>query len=278
MNIHILATVLDPSRLQTQLLVFKTIRTGFPTARIYVYGNGLKHPVMDRSAYALRQCAVSLGGDYQSTPMVSHGEWIENLLSVCIEPFWICDGDVVFFDKVEDWFARDNNTLFAGRYEPEFWESWTKTAHAARLHPSLMWFNPVSVRSAIRAWPGAPEFFQTVQHNLIQWNMVPHEGVLTFYDTMAGLHHALGGTMFTAEQNAAYEHLFCGTYAHLMKDVHPNLQSKQDMVCENPELARGMWAEQQRWYWEHRLIQSPGMTAHRPGCLDRLVPETTAPR
>lgn len=255
MIVHILATVLEPSRLKTQLLVFKSIRTGFPSATIHVYGNGMGGR-RDPNAFALAHCATALNGQYQSIERVSHGEWLEHLLAIGREPFWVADGDLVFLDKVEDWFIDSHDVLFAGRYEPEFWEGWTKTIHVARLHPSLMWFNPAPLRAAIRAWPGQPEFFQTVQHNLIQWNVVPEAGKpLKFYDTCAGLHHALGGKWFTDEQNACYEHLFCGTYAHLMGGVHPNLPSKQDQICDNPQLARGIWKEQQSWYRFNAILK-----------------------
>lgn len=252
MNVHILATVLNPDRIKSTLLVFRSIRTGFPTANIFVYGNGIK----DRGcANLVKVMASNVGAQYVDVPMHSHGQWIENILYNESSPFWICDTDMVFFDKVEHWF-QDSNALFAGRYEPEFWEEWTKTWHVARLHPSLVWFNPQLLRAAIRAWPGKHEFFGSVQTNLIQWSLVPRRGDdLYFYDTLAGLHHALGGQVFTEEQNAAYGHLFCGTYADVLSEHHPNLASKHDAVWDNPEIAKGFWKDQQEWYKQNSVIQ-----------------------
>lgn len=264
MNLHLLCTVLNPSRLQSQLLWAKTIRRGFPSASIHVYENGSSYKPIWEASYLV-------GASYYKIPLCSHGEWIESLLSSEREPFWICDADVVFFDKVEHWFSGSSE-LFAGRYEPEFWEDWTKSIHMSRLHPSLMWFNAPLLRAAIRKWPGQPEFFQTVKHNLIQWNWVPEYGQLKFYDTCAGLYHALGGTEFTEEQNKTFEHLFCGSYADLISKQHPNLDAKHRAVFENPELARGMWQEQQKWYAQNTVKQVQQMDERQ-----RLYEELTAP-
>lgn len=245
-NVHILASCLTPERLPFTTLVFRTIRIGFPTANILVYGNALD----PQSTQAVGQATEDVGGLFRYISIVSHGEWIERLIQTERDPFWICDTDVVFFDKVEDWTCE----LFSGRYEPEFFESWTQSHHVARLHPSLMLFNPGPLRTAMRAWPGCHEFFNSVNKDLIQWHWECHrspEGVsLRFYDTCAGLYHALGGTPFTDHQNAAYAHLHCGTYGHLIVE-HNDLHAAHAAVLKNPEVARWLTMEQTRWYKEH---------------------------
>lgn len=255
MNVHCLASLLVPNRIKNTLLVFRSIRTGFPTAKILVYGNGIKDP---EGRNLVEITARNVGAQYVNIPMHSHGQWIENILANESDPFWVCDTDIVFFDKVEDWFTGSDE-LFAGRYEPQFWEEWTKTYHVSRLHPSLMWLNPQPLRAAIRSFPGKHEFFSTVQQNLIQWSLVPSlneytdETHLNFYDTCAGLHHALVGTMFTEAQNAAYGHLFCGTYVDLISEQHPNLGARHDAIWDDPELARFLWKDQQEWYEENKI-------------------------
>lgn len=249
MNVHILATLLVPDRIKNTLLVFRSIRTGFPTAQLMVYGNGIKDVECRNLIQAV---AKDAGAQYVNIPMHSHGQWIENILANEREPFWICDTDVVLFEPVQDWFSGSSE-LFAGRYEPEFWEEWTRTIHVSRLHPSLMWLNPQPLRAAIRAWPGKHEFFSSVQINMIQWHLVPNRENLMFYDTCAGLHHALGGLPFSEEQNEAYGHLFCGTYVDMISEQHPNLASRHDAVWENPEMARLLWDEQKKWYEENKV-------------------------
>lgn len=264
MNCHLLITVLNPAKLDMATLVFRTIKTGFPTASVTVYSNGcnsseangvIQHAAMASGAVACQQL--------NATP--SHGEWIEWMIAREHAPFWIVDADTVFFDRVEHWFDG-SNALFAGRYEPEFWESWTKTVHVARLHPSMMWINPVPMRAAMRGWPGKHEFFDSVQKELIRWHWVPVAaggGALqpdkwqavriNFYDTCAGLHHALGGLPFTDAQNAAYEHLFCGSYAGMMPGMEA-LEAVQRAVVADSQSARGLWQAQQRWYAENVVL------------------------
>lgn len=250
MNAHCLVTLLNPDRIKSALLVFKTVKIGFPTANLLVYGNGIK----DREGRNIIQAvAKDAGAQYVDIPMHSHGQFLENILANESSPFWVFDTDIVFFSKVEDWF-NGSTELFAGRYEPEFWEEWTRTMHVARLHPSLLWFNAQPLRAAIRAWPGKHEFFNSVNINLIQWSLVPkYGGDMYFYDTCAGLHHALGGFQFTEDQNKSYGHLFCGTYADVISEQHPNLVAKHDAVWDNPELARGIWEEQKKWYEENKV-------------------------
>lgn len=254
MNVHILVTLLNPSRIKASLLVFRSIKVGFPTANLLVYGNGIKDP---EGRNLVEVTARNVGAQYVNIPMHSHGQWIENILSNEREPFWICDTDIVFFDKVQDWFTGSDE-LFAGRYEPEFWEEWTRTIHVARLHPSLMWINPQLLRAAMRAWPGKQEFFNVVQQNLIQWNIVPQSGRdQLFYDTCAGLYHALGGLRFTEAQNATFGHLFRGTYVDLVSEYYPNESARHDAIWDDPDLARNLWNDQQEWYEENRT--KPGL-------------------
>lgn len=260
MNCHILLTLLNPARLKAALLVFDSIRVGFPTANIIAYGNGIKD-IQHRNL--IERVAVKVGARYTNIPLHSHGQWIEKLLSNESKPFWICDTDIVFLSKVEDWFV-DGTELYAGRYEPRFWESWTRTIHMARIHPSLVWFNAQPLRAAIRAWPGKHEFFNTVQTNLIQWSLVPeHGGDHRFYDTLAGLWHAMPGRVFSEMENQAFGHLFCGTYVDLVSDQHPNLAARHDAISENPELARELWKEQQEWYSQNAV---------KPNALHHAVP------
>lgn len=277
MNVHILITVLKPERLKAAMLVFRTIRKGFPACNLYVYGNGLGVPTHNPTALAIVRAATAVNAEYIPVELQPHGVWIESLIKQEQEPFWICDSDVVFFDRVADWFEHDHDKLFAGRYEPEFWEEWTQTIHMSRLHPSLMWFNPTALRAALRAWPGRHEFFDSVQSNLIQWNWVPEDWQVKFYDTCSGLHHALKGTAFTEEQNSKFGHVFSATYADLMSKQHPNLDNKHMAVAANPELARGMWEEQKKWYAQNAIKRAPRTAQPLAPLVELTVPAPSAP-
>ncbi len=254
-TVNILATVRNPALLPATLLVFKTLRTGFPAARVFVWGNGL----CSHDCQAVRAAAASVGASFINLPATSHDAWIETMVNRWNEPLWICDTDMVFFHQVEAGPGQEafGAGLFMGRHEPEFDEEWTGTRHMERLHTCLMWFNPVALRMAIRSWMARiPDPWRmSAQFPLFRQNFIPvrwwfnGQPETWFYDTCAGLYHALGGTPFSEEQNAAFEHLHCGTYADVM-----NAESLRDLpavhaaVYQNPQSARGLRAGQDAYY------------------------------
>lgn len=259
-TVHILATVRNPRLLPGTTLVFKSLRVGFPKAPVMVWGNALE-PALESE---IVRCAQSVGGQYTPLPTTSHDEWIENLVQRSQAPLWICDTDVVFQGKMQNYGPEH---LFAGRFEQEFDEEWTGTRHMARLHTAVMWLNPVAVRNAMRSfmcqfpapWRDTAEFPFIRQHFVPLLRGLSTEGergrVLTmFYDTCAGLFHACGGTIFNLTQDRAFEHLHCATYSDLVgKSLScGSLEAAHRIIFENPSLARGMKAQQDAYYESRR--------------------------
>lgn len=250
--VHILCTVRHPALLEAALLVFRTLRTGFPENPVMVWGNAL---APDDLA-AVGTFTQTVGGTFlRNLPATSHDAWIEQLVNSQTEPFWICDTDMVFFAAV----PSPEPCLFAGRHEPEFDEEWTGTLHVERLHTCLMYLNPVALRCAIRAWQARipSPWRDSAQFPLIRQQFIPQRLSLNskpttlFYDTCAGLYQALGGTPFTAEQDATFEHLHCGTYADVVDA--PSLAGLRRMhrsIYENPAAARGLKQSQDAYYHE----------------------------
>ena len=148
MRVHILTVCRDPDALYGSVLTFKTIRTGFPTAEVYVTDSGTAcHD-------EIRKAAEAVGASYQQTlastdgTMSEHGDWIERILAYGDdEPFVIVDPDVVFYGSMEG-LTFPPGTLLAGRYVPEIKEMGATMPE--RLHPSLLFFpDPKGLRSAI---------------------------------------------------------------------------------------------------------------------------------
>lgn len=251
-QVHILATCRNPALIDATTLVFKTLRIGFPTANISVRANGF-FPDLETNAQLIEATSrLWVGFALEKNP-ITHGQWITELIEKNNEPFWICDTDIIFRSSVESWFNESSRCLFAGRYEPEFFDPWTETRHVARIHPSLMWFNPVPLREAMAKWPGKHPFLDTVEKNLIRWHWVPHATRRTeLYDTCAGLHQAFGGVPFTEEQNRAYDHLFAGTYSDLLNNL--GIQYTHKLVMSGNQVIIDSLAEiQNRWYAEHAM-------------------------
>lgn len=273
-TVYILATVRNPALLDAALLVFKTLRTGFPTAHVFVCGNGLEV----FAAQEVKHAADRIGAAFNNHPRLFHDRFIEDLLLAGSGPFWVCDTDMVFFGKVEDWFDQEKAEPMAGRFEPEFLEEWTKSCHVERLHTCLMWLNAPVIRQGMRSWMGGfPGMFAQAQMNLVREQFIPVRGQEPlFYDTCAGLYHALGGREFTAEQNDAFEHLHCGTYSDQIKV--PGLKDLAEVhkaVFANPSLARGLFLRQSKYYQSRKrgatlVVTEKGAhalqpTDHKPG-------------
>lgn len=279
--VHILATVRKPELLPAALLVFQTLRVGFPSAPVTVWGNALPQ----HSVGAVHAAAHTHGCNFRDLSATSHDAWIEALVLEHEEPFWICDTDIVFHESVEGWVGvsglwpdksgrrPDATPTMAGRFEPAYRDDYTGSDHVERLHTCLMFINPAKVRCAVRAWTGRfpMPWRATAQQVLFRQTFVPGGRALvpesahsadttrpTFYDSLAGLYQAIGGTAFTAEQDAAFDHLHAATYVDELKHNEPalaeDLANGHAAIYHNPGLARGIKQAQDRFYEERKIV------------------------
>lgn len=266
--VHILATVRKPELLPAALLVFRTLRTGFPTTPVCVWGNGLD-PASERAVVSACQ---NNGCRFQNLPATQHDMWFEALIEENLEPFWICDTDMVFWSAVEDWFSHRPEVALAGRHEIEFNEEWTNTLHMERLHTCLMFVRPGLLRTAMRTWMSRiPLLWRSqAEFPFVRQHFVPALGQAPrFYDTAAGLWQAGIGTPFSETENAAFDHLHCGTYADEIKLGGGDLRVTHNQIYAQPGLARGLRQQQNIYYDSRRprpveTIAKKGNHAIRP--------------
>lgn len=265
-NVFILATCRLPELLPFTTLVFKTIRVGFPTARIVVRNNFME----GMTAASVNLSVQTVGGEWEKdgAPTIHH-EWIEALVKRENEPFWICDGDMVFYDKVEDW---KFSTSLAGWRIPEWQDEFTKARTRARLHTSLLYIDPVKLRADIVRYES--QFPKTVFNplvNLFHPLCLPLKEQGTFYDTCSLLHNAVGGTAFTPQQLDFIFHFNFGTIPDV---VLPHLSNGREMfeirqaILNKPELGRGLWRAQMAYYEARR-----GYPAKPPLPVPEVTPE-----
>lgn len=248
--VHILATVRKPELLPAALLVFQSLRKGFPTAPVFVWGNALQR----EHVQTLGQACAAAGATFANLKPTCHDAWIEQLVMNQAQPFWICDTDVVFFSEVQWWFEAQDRELFAGRFEPAWREPWSQTTTVDRLHTALQWFNPQALRGELLRWTRqhVPEVFYTGQIPFIRQHWIPGRHGTTLYDTTAGLWQAGYGTKFADRQNACYEHLHAATYADQVGQCEElkDLPKVHAAIYANPALARGIQKQQAVFYKE----------------------------
>lgn len=247
-HVHILATHLDGEAIEGTLLVFRTLRVGFPTADVHIWGNGLS--LTDE--HTVRSAAVRCS--FTPLSLTSHDRWIASLLDNSLTPFWVCDTDMVFHASVEAFVSAD--AAISGRYEPPFIEPWSKTNKVDRLHTSLLWLDPVKIRSAVREWLGQwhPKGFPFLPMvELIAQHYVPcgAANAPLFYDTCAGLFQAIGGQRFTEEQNAAFDHLHCATYVGRMNEAVKGLAAAHASIYRGQLDAPSLRQSQRDFYAAH---------------------------
>lgn len=254
-KVFVLATCRKEELLPYTLLVFKTIRVGFPTAEISVIGNDL--PNYAQGAL-LKECSAT-GCSFSNGPETIHHKWIEMLGESQTEPFVISDTDMIYYDKVEDWRF---NTPIAGCRIPEFKDEFTGAITRSRLHTSLMFIDPClcsekmdSIESSVNLTPFNP------LANLIYPACIPLNGEMYFYDTMSMMYHAIGGTSFSEKQRDAYFHFNFGTISDIVLprlNRADEIQSARSAILENPKLGRGVWRWQDAHYSSRRPVFDGG--------------------
>jgi hypothetical protein len=250
MNAHILVTCRKPELEPMSFLVFKTLRIGFPTATIHVYGNGLSPSDIER----LEEAVDGVGVIPHDGDLTIHHRWIEGIVRDEQEPFWLVDTDMVFYEKIEDW---KFDTALAGYRIPEFFDEFANAITRSRLHTSLLFIDPVKVREQVKAYeaqfPVTP--FNPLE-NLIYPVCQPLNGRGYFHDTASLLYHAIGGTAFTDAQKNSYAHLHFGTISDIVLPRLNNgaqMQVAREAILKNPELGRGLW----RWHEDYWAARQP---------------------
>jgi hypothetical protein len=250
-TVNILATVRTAELLDAALLVFRTVRVGFPTATINVWGNALAYPFERAVAKAAKEC----GAFVNNLPATQHDIWLEGLLHLATQPFWVCDTDVVFWDSLEEFkLEMASGVAMAGRFEPAFDEEFTGTLHMERLHTAVMYLHPAHVRARMRAWVAAiPEGFaggRTADFPFVRQHFIPVLGQrAVFYDTCAGLWQAGIGSEFDEVQNDCFDHLHCATYVdRIASALSVDLVAAHRAIYADHNRARGMRHEQQKYY------------------------------
>lgn len=247
-RVEILATCRNPKLVRATLLVFDTIRVGFPTSEIVVHGNGL-HPLIEEMVWRSVQ---KVGGKMIPGPAMRHDDWVQKMIWLNDKPFVICDTDMIFWEQVQQW---EFDHPWAGRLTPEYLDPYSKTIHRQRLHTSLLFIRPDELRDRMLrfdgAFPKASIFPHTIDfiHQQLQPVRIGETVHTFFMDTGANLYHSVGGDAFTEEQLDCFSHLHAGTWSDLINDHE--FTSFHEQVYADPEKARGLWRKQEEFYAAH---------------------------
>lgn len=256
LNVHLLVTVRNEELLRASTLVFDSIRTGFPTAKIRVTLNNMSLKHETDVNLSLLNVASEGSAVLSLTSAVSHHEWILNLLATENDPFWICDTDIVFWDNFECF--DFSGCAMAGRYVPQFKCDFAKAITRPRLHTCLLYLDPMLIKQKVKEYgerfPEAYCLPRPTLQDLVFPRYVPQRfGALdktAFYDTCAGLFHAIGGRVFADEHNFQFDHLNFGTLSDVVATHYPGCEIRESHFAafQSPSILKGQWQRDAEFY------------------------------
>jgi hypothetical protein len=245
-KVHILATCRKPALIGGTLLVFGSLRVGFPTSEIVVYDNA---NAPDAKAAIAAECERNGCKVVEFHTKVNHGDWVDSLVSNETDPFWICDTDVIFWKTVEQWMLSPGACL-SGIPMPEFFDSYSKSWSQPRIHTCLMHIRPAEIRSSLKLkhFPEDDPFKIQAAPMVKPFWFLDHNGRRVFYDTASMLSAHVPCRELSDEQMDCFDHLNGGTYYDLLREHYDPSGSWHERVFQNPEIAKGSWRKMRKMF------------------------------
>jgi hypothetical protein len=258
MNVHLLVTIRKEELFPASVLVFKSIRTGFPTATITAHLNDWATR-KERWGSVLDIC-THYGVNPETIPPVEgnieHHDWIRRLFREETDPFFVLDTDVGFWENFEHF--DFSNAAMAGRYVPQFFCRFANAITRPRLHTCLLYIDPVQVRNQVDAYASQfPDTYCTPRpslRDLVFPRYIPYKfGAVTknyFHDTCCLLYQAIGGQPFDDQQNLAFDHAQSMTISDLVAPHYPggDIREHHFAIFQNPEVLKGQWLRDKEFY------------------------------
>lgn len=245
MTVVILTYCEHPALAYGSLMVFETLRVGFPTAEVLVVDNGSHPDVVPLIAKAAQDAGCSFVPASRKHFSAFH-RWLlleqDSMKSVVL-----LDPDVVFWGSVEDWHF---DGVMAGRLIPDLYNYGVTSL--SRLHPSHLWVPSVAkLRLALNNL-NANGFDPFRQFS------APANGKMYFWDTGAGMYQALASQCksFTEAQLDCYDHLFYGSHLPVIQpalnDNGVTYTAHQAAARGDLDALKGIWREQDKHFKTQR--------------------------
>jgi hypothetical protein len=251
LKVLILTYCREPKLLPGTRLVFRTIRTGFPTAKIVVVDNASVPDVRS----LLRADAEGVGAEYQQLYReIAHSRFLRAAIDAALdEPLIFIDPDVCFWKDCETWsFERP----LAGRVLPRFAEPFTGCIAEPRPHSSFLWISsPSRLRELFLEMTARYRDSDPIEPRMLAIDSVWHR-----WDTFAAFHGARPDAVqaFSPAQLDHYDHLFCGSHLDLLLPTL-DAEEREFMARVHAEAAsshtrlRGLWRLQQAFFESRRI-------------------------
>ncbi len=255
MKVEILISIPDTKWFDNCTMVFKTLRVGFPTAKLHVTINGVGRQADQYEASGMASAVAN--EVWMEGAELHHGEWVRRVLENAEGPTVLLDGDIHFWKSCEDW---NFNALMAGYYVPEIFNVWSQCRSVARLHTSFLWFkDPAALRREIGRVYQRNDAYSPCNPYMPETRFINGEPI--FWDTCANLYNMIGGQHFTDAHTACYEHLnsagFVDKVAGLMGGkTGEDFMRFHTLAPNNPELLRTFGWPMLKHYYRQKHIEA----------------------
>ena len=226
--------------LRGSLLVFDTIRAGFPHADIRVVDNA-SHPA---TVETIESAVARVGGTLtRLANRVQHGDFINRTLMAHEGRLVFVDTDMIFHEDCSGW-ALEEGVLLAGRYIPRL-ES-DEAIHAPRIHPSFLIVpDAETLRDTLGEIESGTWYFKGFEGYASEL-----DGKRIVFDVGAAVTAALGEDCidaFPPSMLDRYEHLFMGTVPEEVYRV--GLPTRiadgiRQSHAADPTALKGLWRKQ----------------------------------
>jgi hypothetical protein len=239
----------DEQSFPVATMAFDTIRVGFPTARIKVYGNDLTL-AMSEQVYDRFEAIQGLTEWHSLYPKVTHADWIKGqVMSSDVETLWVVDGDSIFWKSCEEF--KFEHPL-AGFSLPAMWNEFAGCPSVQRAHTSHLTVRPLELRAAIakadEAFLKYPVYAEAdyFSPRIVFANRQPH-----FYDSLAGLSHAVPWTPYSEAEMDCYDHVNSASFYKVMYErlaEREKFAALHETARTNPQALRGWWRTMNKYY------------------------------
>ena len=232
-------------------LIFKTLRVGFPNARVHVVDNDSLPEAQNQIAILCRENECEFNTLKRTG--IHHYEFIDSTIREHARSH-TADGPIVFLDPdICLWHSCENfyfDGLIAGKKICKFHDVITNTITMPRIHTSFLWVNDARtlyqeiLRIKARRFDFSP--FQPFSFKMTDtWYR---------YDTGASLYTALPGmhSYFTESHFECYDHIFAGSHLDWIFNYFDN--EFKEMMTRTHNCAKtksitelkGIWREQDK--------------------------------
>jgi hypothetical protein len=276
-NVFILTYCRNPELFYGTSLIFKTLRTGFPNARVRVVDNASLPEARSEIARLAKEteCALEL----LPPPGIAHHEFIERSLNALAAKPELGDKAVFVDPDVCLWRDCEHlefDALVAGLLLESYNDEVMQCVTMPRLHTSFLWVNHVDrLVQAIETVRRAHFDFDPFRAFSVKLG-----DLWLRYDTGASLYAALPEECrgFDESHMDYYDHIYAGSHFDLWQGKHPGeLRNFMDTVhglakAGDLEALKGVWRRQAEvWHQSVSVVRTPADVA---GLSHHTVHET----